>query len=62
MRARQAHCGPYESRIHISASKTRLREIREYVPATIYKKIYNHILTEMMSILECDVNSPFNVC
>ena len=32
------------------------------VPATIYKKVDNYILAEVMPILECDFDSPFNVC
>jgi hypothetical protein len=60
MRVRQAHCGPYECGIQIiSVGQTR---VREYVPATIHKKVYNYILSKIMPILECDVNSPFDVC
>ena len=62
MQARQAHCGPYECGIHISLGQTTKREISQYAPATIYKKVYYYILTEMMPILECNVNSPFDVC
>ena len=32
------------------------------VPATIYKKVDNYILAEVLPILECDFDSPFNVC
>jgi hypothetical protein len=31
------------------------------VPTTIYKKVDNYILAEVMPILECDFDSPFNV-
>lgn len=31
------------------------------VPATIYKEVDDYILTEMMPILECDFDSPFDV-
>jgi hypothetical protein len=31
-------------------------------PATIYKKVDNYILAEVMPVLECDFDSPFNVC
>jgi hypothetical protein len=32
------------------------------VPATIHEKVYNYVLAKILPILECDVNSPFDVC
>lgn len=57
MRVHQVHCGPYES--DFSVCRT---DLRSDVPATIYKKVDNYILAEVMPILKCDFDSPFNVC
>jgi len=34
---------------------------KKNVPATIYQKVDNDVLAEVMPILECDIHSPFDV-
>jgi hypothetical protein len=58
MRVRRVHCGPYES----TFTSVCAEPIYENdVPATIYKKVDNYILAEVMPILERDFDSPFDV-
>jgi hypothetical protein len=58
MRARLVHCGPYESDLVLVCAQP-VNE--KNVPATIYQKVDNYVLAEVVSILECDINSPFDV-
>ena len=37
------------------------RIMKKNVPATIYQKVDNDVLAEVMPILECDIHSPFDV-
>ena len=59
MRARQAHCGPCEREFTLVCAAP---DCEKDVPATIHQKVNDYILAEMLSILECDFNSSFDVC